>query len=153
MLQTLLQLVLSCHSLRTSPPPAIANTLAKQSHDELQRCGRIAQLLRKSVNDFKAVDRLFGDMAQASFDTDADTLLQLQLLQRMNSCMAQWIEMVCLRSNLQGAIYREADIEFVANLPKAREECGIIIQVRHFVRSFLNCNYRIAFQDIQSYSR
>ena len=36
-LQALVQLVYACNSLRTSPPPAIANAQAKQSHDELYR--------------------------------------------------------------------------------------------------------------------
>ena len=44
MLQAISQMVDSCRSLRTSPPPAIASTQAKQSHDDLQRCGRISQV-------------------------------------------------------------------------------------------------------------
>ena len=44
MLQAISQLVHSCRSLRTSPPPAIAGTQAKLLHDDLQRCGRISQV-------------------------------------------------------------------------------------------------------------
>jgi hypothetical protein len=48
-LKCLNEMVHSCRSLRTSPPPAIAGTQAKQLHDDLQRCGRISQV---NSNDF-----------------------------------------------------------------------------------------------------
>ena len=59
MLQALVQLVDTCRSLRTSPPPAIAVTQAKQMHDDLQRCGRITHLLRKCVKDFDRVSQMY----------------------------------------------------------------------------------------------
>ena len=59
MLCCLSQLVSSCNSLRTSPPPAIAATQAKQAHDELQRCGRITYVIRQSVKSFQEVKFLF----------------------------------------------------------------------------------------------
>ena len=40
-------LVAAATSLSTSPPPAIAATLAQQSRDELQKCGRVTPQLRK----------------------------------------------------------------------------------------------------------
>ena len=42
-LQALSQLICTCNSLKTSPPPAIATTVAFTSGNELQRCGRISQ--------------------------------------------------------------------------------------------------------------
>ncbi len=53
MLEALSQLLLYCNSLRTSPPPAVAGAQAKQTKDDLQRCGRITGLLRQSVQDFR----------------------------------------------------------------------------------------------------
>lgn len=41
-LQALSQLICTCNSLKTSPPPAIATTIALNSGNDLQRCGRIA---------------------------------------------------------------------------------------------------------------
>lgn len=41
-LQALSQLICTCNSLKTSPPPAIATTIALTSGNDLQRCGRIS---------------------------------------------------------------------------------------------------------------
>lgn len=41
-LQALSQLICTCNSLKTSPPPAIATSIALTSGNDLQRCGRIA---------------------------------------------------------------------------------------------------------------
>ena len=41
-LQALSQLICTCNSLKTSPPPAIATTIAITSGNDLQRCGRIS---------------------------------------------------------------------------------------------------------------
>ena len=67
-LSALRQMVVSSNSLRTSPPPAIASTQAKQSHDDLQRCGRITGLLRSCVADFSRVGSLYGTLYESSFD-------------------------------------------------------------------------------------
>lgn len=41
MLQAFSQLICTCNSLKTSPPPAIATAIAMASGNDLQRCGRI----------------------------------------------------------------------------------------------------------------
>lgn len=119
------KLLMACNSLRTSPPPAIANALAKQSNDDLQRCGRITQLLRQSVNEFNQVGKLYGDLYQASFDADPESLDHLQLLKQINSSVSQWIEMVCLRGSLQGSLHNDKTIEFVSNLDKVEADSSI----------------------------
>lgn len=129
-LQALLRLVYACNSLRTSPPPAIASSQAKQSKDDLQRCGRITQIVRQCVKDFNGVAKMYGDLYQGSFDADPDTLLHLQLLQQLNSSIAQWLEMVCLKGNLQGALYQDVVITFIPSLKTPIEDCNIGIQVR-----------------------
>ena len=67
-LQTLSQLVYTCHSLRTSPPPAIASSQAKASSDDLQRCGRVTSLLRGCVSEFNNVGTSFNELYCSSFD-------------------------------------------------------------------------------------
>lgn len=42
LLQAFSQLICTCNSLKTSPPPAIATTIAMTSGSDLQRCGRIS---------------------------------------------------------------------------------------------------------------
>eukprot|EP00095_Tigriopus_kingsejongensis_P008596 snap_masked-scaffold6485_size3834-processed-gene-0.0 protein:Tk08596 transcript:snap_masked-scaffold6485_size3834-processed-gene-0.0-mRNA-1 annotation:"hypothetical protein TcasGA2_TC000973" len=107
MLQALGQLLFSCHSLRAAPPPAIASSQAKQSHDDLQRCGRITQLLRNCVQNFSHVSKLFSELYQSSFDADPSTLVTIQLLQNINASVSKWIESICLKSTLQGNIFQD----------------------------------------------
>lgn len=45
-LQALSQLICTCNSLKTSPPPAIATTVAITSGNDLQRCGRISMQVK-----------------------------------------------------------------------------------------------------------
>ena len=113
--------------MRTCPPPAIANATAKLSHDELTRCGRITVLLRQSVKEFENVGNCYAKLYESSFDADPETLLQLRILQTMNLNLSSWIEIVCLKSSLQGSIYNETDIEFsVSNFDKI-DEAGLEI--------------------------
>ncbi len=122
-------MLLHCNSLRTSPPPAVAGAQAKQAKDDLQRCGRVTQLLRQSVKDFAAAAGAYGRLHESSFDADPDSLAHLQLLQQLCSCVGQWIEMVCLRGNLQGDIYQNVEVEFAPILPEPMEEYSIEVQV------------------------
>lgn len=48
-LQALSQLICTCNSLKTSPPPAIATTIALSSGSDLQRCGRISTQVQKNI--------------------------------------------------------------------------------------------------------
>lgn len=48
-LQALSQLICTCNSLKTSPPPAIATTIALSSGSDLQRCGRISTQVLKNT--------------------------------------------------------------------------------------------------------
>jgi len=129
MLSVLSQTVASCNSMKTSPPPAIANTQAKQTHDDLQRCGRVTQLLRQCVKDFACVASMYGGLYETSFDADNGTLAHVQVLQHICSSVSQWIEMVCLKSSLQGSIFSDSSVEFSANfLAKPVADYGVDIQ-------------------------
>lgn len=116
LLQALSQIVYSCHSLRTSPPPAIASSQAKASADDLQRCGRVTPLLRGCVNDLGNVGTALGQLYVTSFDADVDTLAHIHTLQHLCLCLGQWIEMVCLKSSRQGSIFDDQAIEFTPTL-------------------------------------
>ena len=76
------------------------------------RCGRITTLLRKSVKEFQKVGNCYERLYETSFDADPETLFQLRILQTLSSNIGSWIEIVCLKSSLQGSIYNETDIEF-----------------------------------------
>ena len=114
-LQALSQLVYTCHSLRTSPPPAIANK-AKDSADDLQRCGRVTSLLRGCVSEFNGLGSAFHKLYSSSFDGDVESLAHIHIFQHLCYCLAQWIEMTCLKSSRQGSLYDDVDITFSPRL-------------------------------------
>lgn len=84
-LQALSQLICTCNSLKTSPPPAIATTIALSSGSELQRCGRISTQMKFSMDEFRSLAARYADLYQSSFDADYATLRNVELQQQ--SCL------------------------------------------------------------------
>ncbi|XP_051501468.1 integrator complex subunit 7 [Myxocyprinus asiaticus] len=84
-LQALSQLICTCNSLKTSPPPAIAATIALSSGSDLQRCGRISTQMKVSMDEFRSLAARYADLYQASFDADYATLRNVELQQQ--SCL------------------------------------------------------------------
>ncbi|KAL7888587.1 hypothetical protein AOLI_G00035610 [Acnodon oligacanthus] len=84
-LQALAQLICTCNSLKTSPPPAIATTIALTSGNELQRCGRISLQMKLSMDEFRSLAGRYADLYQSSFDADSATLRNVELQQQ--SCL------------------------------------------------------------------
>ncbi|KAJ3606218.1 hypothetical protein NHX12_025738 [Muraenolepis orangiensis] len=77
-LQALSQLVCTCNSLKTSPPPAIATTM------------------KVSMDDFKRLAARYGDLHQASFDADYATLRNVELQQQSCLLVSHVIEALIL---------------------------------------------------------
>ena len=130
-LQTMSQIVYTCHSLRTSPPPAIATTQAKSMGDDLQKCGRVTGLLRNCISDLTSVAASFGELYSSCFDGDADTLTQIHVLQHLCLCLSQWIEMVCLKSRRQGSIYEDIAITFAPTSIEGKINLVQCLKYRH----------------------
>ena len=53
---------------------------------------------------------------RSSFDADSYSLAMLSIQQQTMSSLATWIEMVVLKSSMQGNIYDDTDLEFVPDL-------------------------------------
>lgn len=85
LLQAFSQLICTCNSLKTSPPPAIATTIAMTLGNDLQRCGRISNQMKQSMEEFRSLASRYGDLYQASFDADSATLRNVELQQQ--SCL------------------------------------------------------------------
>lgn len=62
-----------------TPPPAIAQTLAHNSRDHLQKYGHVTNQLRKAVKMLKACDDLYGKLYKSAFDADPCTLEYLEM--------------------------------------------------------------------------
>ncbi|XP_056150806.1 integrator complex subunit 7 [Lampris incognitus] len=95
-LQALSQLICTCNSLKTSPPPAIATTVALTSGNELQRCGRISMQMKLSMEEFRRLAACYADLHQSSFDTDYATLRNVELQQQSCLLVSHVIEALIL---------------------------------------------------------
>ncbi|XP_055966779.1 integrator complex subunit 7 isoform X2 [Sorex fumeus] len=96
LLQAFSQLICTCNSLKTSPPPAIATTIAMTLGNDLQRCGRISNQMRQSMEEFRSLAARYGDLYQASFDADAASLRNLELQQQSCLLISHTIEALIL---------------------------------------------------------
>ncbi|KAJ7341105.1 hypothetical protein JRQ81_004842 [Phrynocephalus forsythii] len=96
LLQAFFQLICTCNSLKTSPPPAIATTIAMASGSELQRCGRISNQMKLSMEEFRNLAARYGDLYQSSFDADSATLRNVELQQQGCLLISHAIEALIL---------------------------------------------------------
>ncbi|XP_068089036.1 integrator complex subunit 7 [Hyperolius riggenbachi] len=96
LLQAFFQLICTCNSLKTSPPPAIASAIAMTSGNDLQRCGRISTQMKHSMEEFKNLATRYGDLYQSSFDADCTTLRNLELQQQSCLLISHTIEALIL---------------------------------------------------------
>ncbi|KAM4694086.1 integrator complex subunit 7 [Discoglossus pictus] len=96
LLQAFSQLICTCNSLKTSPPPAIASTIAMTSGNDLQRCGRISTQMKQSMEEFKNLATRYGDLYQSSFDADSATLRNIELQQQSCLLISYTIEALIL---------------------------------------------------------
>uniref|UniRef100_A0A803TFS5 Integrator complex subunit 7 n=1 Tax=Anolis carolinensis TaxID=28377 RepID=A0A803TFS5_ANOCA len=96
LLQAFSQLICTCNSLKTSPPPAIATTIAMASGSDLQRCGRISNQMKLSMEEFRNLATRYGDLYQSSFDADSATLRNVELQQQSCLLISHAIEALIL---------------------------------------------------------
>ncbi|XP_036871169.1 integrator complex subunit 7 [Manis javanica] len=96
LLQAFSQLICTCNSLKTSPPPAIATTIAMTLGNDLQRCGRISNQMKQSMEELRSLASRYGDLYQASFDADSATLRNVELQQQSCLLVSHAIEALIL---------------------------------------------------------
>ncbi|KYM91886.1 Integrator complex subunit 7 [Atta colombica] len=94
-LQSIAQLLHSCISLCTAPPPAIAVTVVIATKDDLQRYGRVTHQLRKSAQDLKNCAENYQKLYQSAFDADPESLANIRALQEICRLLANSLERVC----------------------------------------------------------
>ncbi|XP_048392416.1 integrator complex subunit 7 isoform X2 [Stegostoma tigrinum] len=119
MLQAFSQLICTCNSLKTSPPPAIATAIAMASGNDLQRCGRITNQMKISMEEFRSLATRYHDLYQSSFDADSATLRNVELQQQSCLLISHSIEALILdpdSASFQeyssgGNVYAESEYE------------------------------------------
>ncbi|XP_008551700.1 integrator complex subunit 7 [Microplitis demolitor] len=112
-LQALVQLVHSCRSLCTSPPPAIAMSIVVLTKDEFQRYGRVTYQLRKSAQDFRTCADNYYKLYQSAFDADQGSLNNIRALQEICLLMANSVDRVCSVYNSATTNQRTEPTEFM----------------------------------------
>lgn len=119
LLQAFSQLICTCNSLKTSPPPAIAATVAMTSGNDLQRCGRISTQMKQSMEEFKNLAMRYGDLYQSSFDADSATLRNIEIQQQSCLLISHTIEALILdpdscsfqESGFSGSVQADSEYE------------------------------------------
>ncbi|KYM93935.1 Integrator complex subunit 7 [Cyphomyrmex costatus] len=99
-LQSIAQLLHSCISLCTAPPPAIAVTVVIATKDDLQRYGRVTHQLRKSTQDLKNCAESYQKLYQSAFDADPESLANIRALQEICRLLVNSVERVCGGPNI-----------------------------------------------------
>nr|XP_021538215.1 integrator complex subunit 7 isoform X1 [Neomonachus schauinslandi] len=163
LLQAFSQLICTCNSLKTSPPPAIATTIAMTLGNDLQRCGRISNQMKQSMEEFRSLASRYGDLYQASFDADSATLRNVELQQQSCLLISHAIEALILdpesasfqESGSTGAAHADSEYErrMMSVYNRVLEEhtaclCNAIISLLKVPLSF----QRYFFQKLQSTS-
>ncbi|XP_024947780.1 integrator complex subunit 7 isoform X2 [Cephus cinctus] len=111
-LQALVQLLHSCRSLCTAPPPAIAVAVVLATKDDLQRYGRVTHQLRKSAQDLRSCAENYQKLYQSAFDADPGSLANIRALQEMCRLMANSVERVCGGVGVSRYRQNEGDFNF-----------------------------------------
>ncbi|XP_078049199.1 integrator complex subunit 7 [Augochlora pura] len=109
-LQGIVQLLHSCRSLCTAPPPAIAVAVVLATKDDLQRYGRVTHQLRKSAQELKNCADNYQKLYQSAFDADPGSLANIKALQEMCRLLANSVERVCGGSGI--CTYHQSDVNF-----------------------------------------
>ncbi|NXU71981.1 INT7 protein, partial [Oreotrochilus melanogaster] len=113
LLQAFSQLICTCNSLKTSPPPAIATTIAMTSGNDLQRCGRISNQARMkhSMEEFRNLATRYGDLYQSSFDADSATLRNVELGIKHCRCIKHIVFLSFQEYSSNGTAHVESEYE------------------------------------------
>ncbi|XP_063706873.1 integrator complex subunit 7 [Culicoides brevitarsis] len=78
-----------------TPPPAIAQTLAQNSRDHLQKFGHVTNQLRKTVKTLKICEENYQKLYKSAFDADPGTLEHLEIMQHLCSVLGHSVETIC----------------------------------------------------------
>ncbi|XP_041491391.1 integrator complex subunit 7 isoform X2 [Microtus oregoni] len=157
LLQAFSQLICTCNSLKTSPPPAIATTIAMTLGNDLQRCGRISNQMKQSMEEFRNLASRYRDLYQASFDADSATLRNVELQQQSCLLISHAIEALVL--DPESASFQEygsagaahADSEYERRMMAVYSH--VLEEVEALNRKYAPVSYmRYFFQKLQSTS-
>lgn len=94
-LEAIFNVVVARNTQSITPPPAIAQTLAQNSRDHLQKYGHVTNQLRKSVKILKSCEMNYLNLYKSAFDADPCTLEILELHQHIAGIIGYSVETIC----------------------------------------------------------
>lgn len=98
-LEALLSIVVARNTQYFTPPPAIAQTVAHNTRDPLQKFGHVTNQFRKSVKLLKVCEENYSILYKSAFDADPCTLEQLEIMQYMCAYIGYSLETVCFTTS------------------------------------------------------
>lgn len=98
-LEALLSIVIARNTSHITPPPAIAQTIAQNSRDQLQKFGHITNQFRKCVKSLKACEENYLVLYKSSFDADPSTLEHLEISQHLCAIFGYSLETICFTTS------------------------------------------------------
>lgn len=102
-LEALLSIVVARNTQYFTPPPAIAQTMAHNTRDPLQKYGHVTNQFRKCVKSLKNCEESYSMLYKSAFDADPCTLEQLEIMQYLCAFLGYSLETICF-TNLQEAL-------------------------------------------------
>ncbi|KAJ7407037.1 hypothetical protein WISP_129359 [Willisornis vidua] len=159
LLQAFSQLICTCNSLKTSPPPAIATTIAMTSGNDLQRCGRISNQMKHSMEEFRNLATRYGDLYQSSFDADSATLrnVELYFFQKLQSTSIKLAlspsprnpaEPIAVQNNQQLALKVEGVVQHGSKPGLFRKIQSVCLNVSSVLQSKSGQDYKIPIDNM-----
>lgn len=101
-LEALLSIVIARNTQYITPPPqyvAVAQTIAQNSRDPLQKFGHITNQFRKCVKSLKHCEESYLVLYKSSFDADPSTLEQLEISQHLCAIFGYSLETICFATS------------------------------------------------------
>ncbi|XP_050480045.1 integrator complex subunit 7 isoform X3 [Bombus vancouverensis nearcticus] len=136
-LQAIVQLLHSCRSLCTAPPPAITCTVVLSTKDDLQRYGRVTNQLRKSAQELKNCAENYQKLYQSAFDADPGSLINIRALQEICRLLANSIERVCNSTGIQTHQQNEVNFNF-GDTVEMRQLARCCTELRRLAPSYID---------------
>lgn len=153
-LEALFNVVITKNTQTITPPPAIAQTLAQNSRDHLQKYGHVTNQLRKSVKTFKVCEDLYSKLYKSSFNADPGTLEYLDISKFMCSLLGHSLEMICFASPSdmpnRGSERNSPETKFLLNsLKRVENELNKLPQEPANKKSITNLHTDILLNQIE----
>lgn len=98
-LEALLSIVVARNTQFITPASSIAQTIAQNSRDPLQKYGHITNQFRKCVKSLKRCEDSYNTLYKSSFDADPGTLEQLEISQHLCAIMGYSLESICFATS------------------------------------------------------